>query len=245
MSTSENTNFEPGRLFLIPSRLGQQPPLEILPLSVRKKIEEIDFYIAENEKTARRFIKKLVPSKSQASLKFDILNKFTDEAELPSFLRPCQEGLDVGLMSEAGCPGIADPGADIVSIAHEKNIRVIPLVGPSSILLTMMASGLNGQNFAFNGYLPIDKKERKLKLKHLEKRSNDEQQAQAFIETPYRNEKLFRDILQHLHPSTQVTIGVEVTLPTEYIQTKTVADWKKETLDLHKKPAMFILQRKF
>lgn len=244
MSTRANASFEKGKLFLIPSSLGQQPPLEILPLSIRKKIEELDFFIAENEKTARRFIKSMVPSKSQPDLHFQILNKFTEEADLPDFLKPCQDGINVGLMSEAGCPGIADPGAEIVSIAHDKNIRVIPLVGPSSILLTMMASGLNGQNFAFNGYLPIDKKERKNQLKRLERRSLEEEQAQAFIETPYRNDKLLRDILKQLHPNTQVCIGVEVTLPTEYIQTKTVAEWKRENLDLHKKPAIFILQRK-
>lgn len=245
MAENLNPSFEKGKLFLIPSMLGDQPPLEILPLSVRKKIEEIDHYIAENEKTARRFIKKIVPAKSQPTLHFFALNKFTEAAELPTFLEPCLNGLDTGLLSEAGCPGIADPGAEIVKIAHEKNIRVIPLVGPSSIFLTLMSSGLNGQNFAFNGYLGIDKDERKRDIKRLEKLSQSANQAQIFIETPYRNEKLLQDLLKYLHPETKVCIGCEVTLPTEFIKTKTVKDWKKSKLDLHKRPCIFILQKEF
>ncbi|TQD39327.1 SAM-dependent methyltransferase [Haloflavibacter putidus] len=239
----KNTNSSKGNLYLIPSLLGDQPPLEILPLSVKKKIEEIDYYIAENEKTARRFIKKIVPGKSQPSLHFYALNKFTDASELPSFLEPCLEGIDTGLLSEAGCPGIADPGAEIVKIAHEKNIRVIPLVGPSSIFLTLMSSGLNGQNFAFNGYLPIDKQERKHSVKQLERLSQERQQAQIFIETPYRNDKLLDFLLSQLHPETKLCIGCEVTLPSEFIQTKTVAQWQKSKPDLHKRPSIFIFQK--
>ncbi|MDR6300344.1 SAM-dependent methyltransferase [Mesonia maritima] len=243
MAENLQANFQPGKLYLIPTTLGEQPPLETLPLSVRKKIEEIDYYIAENEKTARRFIKKIVPNKSQPSLHFQLLNKFTEESELPSFLDPCSEGINVGVLSEAGCPGIADPGADIVRLAHEKNIQVVPLVGPSSIFLTMMSSGLNGQNFAFHGYLPIDKSERKQHLKKLERLSLELNQAQIFIETPYRNDKFFQDLLQHLTPTTKICIGCEVTLATEYIKTKTVAEWKKTKLDLHKRPAIFIIQK--
>lgn len=243
MAENLQQKFQPGKLFLIPTTLGEQPPLETLPLSVRKKIEEIDHYIAENEKTARRFIKKIVPNKSQPSLHFELLNKFTDETELPRFLDPCLEGKDIGVVSEAGCPGIADPGAAVVRLAHEKNIKVIPLVGPSSILLTMMSSGFNGQNFAFHGYLPIDKAERKQHLKKLERLSLELNQAQIFIETPYRNEKFLQDLLQHLSPNTKICIGCEVTLSTEYIKTKTVAEWKKTKLDLHKRPAIFIIQK--
>ena len=235
--------FHPGKLYLMPSDLGNQAPLEVLPLSVRKKITEIDHYIVENEKTARKFIKSMVSNKSQASLKFEVLNKFTPESELPSFLEPCKNGNDIGLLSEAGCPGIADPGAQVVKLAHQNNVKVVPLTGPSSILLTMMSSGMNGQNFAFNGYLPIEKSERKKSIKNLERLSQEQNQAQIFIETPYRNEKLFADLKQHLHPYTRLCIGCEVTLTTEYIDTKTMAEWKKTSLDLHKKPVVFIVQK--
>lgn len=242
---SEHTQqlFHPGKLYLIPTSLGNQAPLEVLPLSIRKKITEINHYIAENEKTARKFIKSMVPGKSQPSLKFEVLNKFTEESELPTFLEPCKEGNDVGLLSEAGCPGIADPGAQIVKLAHQNNVKVVPLVGPSSILLTMMSSGMNGQNFAFHGYLPIEKSERKQMIKKLEHLSSEHNQAQIFIETPYRNEKLFNDLKQYLQTSTNLCIGREVTLASEYICTKSIAEWKKTSLDLHKRPAIFIIQK--
>ena len=181
-----------GSLYLIPTRLGDNAPLEVLPISVKKIIEKVDDYIVENEKTARRFIKKISSNKPQSALNIHILNKYTQEGELPSFLKACSEGRPVGLLSEAGCPGIADPGADIVKIAHEKDIRVIPLVGPSSILLALMSSGMNGQSFTFNGYLPIDKSERRSTLKKLERLSFDKNQSQIFIETPYRNNKCLR-----------------------------------------------------
>ena len=176
----EAYNFESGKLYLIPNDLGGSAPLEVLPLSVKKKIEDINDYIVENEKTARRFIKKMVPGKSQPSLNFSIINKYTKPEDLPEFLTACLEGKDMGVISEAGCPGIADPGADIVKLAHSKNIKVVPLVGPSSIFLTMMSSGLNGQNFAFHGYLPIDKNERKSAIRAFEKQSLENNQAQIF-----------------------------------------------------------------
>ena len=152
-----NSNY--GKLYLIPTRLGDNPPLEVLPISVKKIIELVDDYIVENEKTARRFIKKISSRKPQSSLELKLLNKFTLEEELPSFLDACKNGKPMGLLSEAGCPGIADPGADIVKLAHQNNIQVVPLVGPSSIVLALMSSGMNGQSFAFNGYIPIDKSE--------------------------------------------------------------------------------------
>ena len=232
-----------GYLYLIPTRLGDNAPLEVLPISVKKIIEQVDDYIVENEKTARRFIKKISSSKSQSSLNINILNKYTQENELPNFLKACLEGKSVGLLSEAGCPGIADPGADIVKIAHEKNIRVIPLVGPSSILLALMSSGMNGQSFTFNGYLPIDKSERRSALKKLEKQSFDKNQSQIFIETPYRNNKMLEDICSSLGGNTRVCIACDITLPSEYIKTKTVTEWKRETVDLHKRPAIFIIQK--
>ncbi len=146
-----------GKLFLIPTTLGANEPLEVLPISVKKTVEDIDFFIVENEKSARRFIKKIAPRKSQPSLRLFVLDKYTSEFESKSFIDPCFQGINVGLLSEAGVPAIADPGANIVMLAHQKNVEVVPLVGPSSIILAMMGSGLNGQNFAFNGYLPIDK----------------------------------------------------------------------------------------
>lgn len=231
-----------GRLFLIPNRLGEQPPLEVLPLSIRKKITEISHYIVENEKVARAFIKKIVPSKNQNKLELMLLNKFTQDIELPEFLKPCHEGIDIGIITDAGCPGIADPGAKVVALAHRQNIRVVPLVGPSSILLALMASGLNGQSFAFQGYLPIDKNECKKAIRHLEKQSLQNEQSQIFIETPYRNEQLFDTFVQTLRPSTQLCIGVDLTLSTEYISTKPVAEWKHQKPDMHKRPAIFIFQ---
>ena len=171
------------------------------------------------------------------------MNKYTQESELPSFLNACLSGRPVGLLSEAGCPGIADPGADIVKIAHEQDIKVIPLVGPSSILLALMSSGMNGQSFTFNGYLPIDKAERRSKLKKLEKQSFDLNQSQIFIETPYRNNKMLQDICTSLGANTRVCVACDITLPTEYIKTKSVKEWKQENVDLHKRPAIFIIQK--
>ena len=236
-------NTQKGKLYLIPTQLGDNAPLEVLPISVKKIIEVVDEYIVENEKTARRFIKKVSSGKSQASLKIHLLNKFTQETELPGYLDSCLEGKNIGLLSEAGCPGVADPGAEVVKIAHQKNIQVVPLVGPSSILLALMSSGMNGQSFAFKGYLPIDKSERKGALKNLERISLKENQSQIFIETPYRNNKMLEDIISCLQQDTRLCIACDITLPTEYIKTKTVEEWKHEKVDLHKRPAIFIIQK--
>ena len=231
-----------GKLYLIPTTLGDNEPLEVLPISIKQTIESVDHYIVENEKTARRFIKKINPRKSQQSLQLNLLNKFTEIHEIPTFLKPCLEGVNVGILSEAGCPGIADPGADVVKIAHEKNIQVVPLVGPSSILLALMASGFNGQNFAFNGYLPIDNSDRKKTLKALEKKSRELQQSQIFIETPYRNDKMLQDLTKTLASNTLVNVSCDITLPTEYIATKKVSEWVHTKIDLHKRPTIFIIQ---
>ena len=236
-------NTSKGKLYLIPTRLGDNAPLEVLPISIKRIIESVDYYIVENEKTARRFIKKVSSNKSQPSLKISILNKFTEQSELPSYLDACIEGENVGLLSEAGCPGIADPGAEIVKIAHLKDIQVVPLVGPSSILLALMSSGMNGQNFAFNGYLPIEKSERKAALTHLERLSFEKKQTQIFIETPYRNNKMLEDICASLNVHTRICVACDITLPTEYIKTKTVKEWKHTTVDLHKRPSIFIIQK--
>lgn len=237
----ENTT-KTGKIYLIPTTLGDNEPLEVLPISIKRTIEQIDYYIVENEKTARRFIKKISSGKSQPSLHIELINKFTDPQIIPSFLDPCFEGKSIGIISEAGCPGIADPGAEVVKIAHQKNLQVVPLVGPSSIFLALMASGLNGQSFAFNGYLPIDSSERKAVIKKMERISKDNNQSQIFIETPYRNDKLLAEFLKTLANHTLLCIATDITLPTEQIATNTIAEWKKMNVDLNKRPTIFIFQ---
>lgn len=232
-----------GKLYLIPTTLGLNEPLEVLPISVKKKVEELNFFIVENEKSARRFIKKIAPRKSQPSLRIFVLDKFTTEFEAKAFLDPCFQGVSVGLLSEAGVPAVADPGANLVMLAHLKKVPVVPLVGPSSIILAMMASGLNGQNFAFNGYLPIETAERKKAIKVFEKRSKELQQSQIFIETPYRNNKLLVQLKAVLTPSTQLCIAADLTLATQYIRTQTAKEWKTESPDLHKRPCIFIFHK--
>ena len=223
--------------------MGDTAPLEVLPLLVKKAIEEIDYYIVEHEKNARAFIRSMVPRKSQPDLQFSIINKFTDPSEIPGMLQPCLQGLDVGVISDAGCPGIADPGADVVAQAHRLGVKVIPLVGPSSILMAMMASGFNGQNFAFNGYLPIDKRERRAEIKRLERLSGDIEQSQLFIETPYRNNQLLESLISVLQPQTSLCVACDITLPTEYIRTLTAEEWEHTRVDLNKRPTLFIIQK--
>lgn len=232
-----------GNLYLIPCTLGETPPLEVLPFLVKKAIEEIDYYIVENEKVARRFIKSIVPRKSHPDLKISLINKFTDESDIPHMIDPCLNGLDVGVISDAGCPGVADPGALVVAHAHKKGIKVVPLVGPSSILLALMASGLNGQRFAFNGYLPIDKRERRKEIKRLERLSEEQDQSQLFIETPYRNNQLLESILSTLQDQTMLCVACDITLSSEYIKTQTVNEWKKTKVDLNKRPTLFIIHK--
>jgi 16S rRNA (cytidine1402-2'-O)-methyltransferase len=242
-TATPKTTSTRGKLYLIPTTLGESDPLDVLPQTVKRAVNFIDDYIVENEKTARKFIKSIHPEKVQASLRLSALNKHTLISEHNKMIQPCLEGKNIGLMSEAGCPGIADPGAVIVKLAHEKNIQVIPLVGPSSILLALMSSGMNGQNFAFNGYLPIDKAEKKVAIKNLEKLSQDKNQSQIFIETPFRNNKMLDDILQTLQPNTHLCVAADITLPSEYIKTMRVSDWKKTTIDLHNRPTIFIIQK--
>jgi 16S rRNA (cytidine1402-2'-O)-methyltransferase len=233
-----------GKLYLIPTTLGEtENPFDVLPQTIKRSIELMDYYIVENEKTARKFIKSVCPEKVQASLKLSALNKHTQKSEYSEMIQACLEGINVGLMSEAGCPGVADPGAVIVKLAHEKGIQVVPLVGPSSILLAIMASGMNGQSFTFNGYIPIDASEKKSALKGLEKLSMDKNQSQIFIETPYRNNKMLEDILNALHPETHLCVATDITLPTEYIKTMRVVNWKKAKVDLHNRPTIFIIHK--
>uniref|UniRef100_UPI004048654C SAM-dependent methyltransferase n=2 Tax=Flavobacterium TaxID=237 RepID=UPI004048654C len=213
-----------GKLYLIPITLSNPGettvvPEDVLPQTIKRAIDFIDYYIVENEKTARKFIKSIHPEKKQPELKISVLNKHTEITEHNEFIQPLLNGANIGLMSESGCPGIADPGAVIVKLAHEKGIQVVPLVGPSSILLALMASGMNGQSFAFNGYLPIDKNDKKQALKNFERISQDKNQSQLFIETPYRNNKLMEDLLQILQPNTYLCVACDITLPTEFIKT--------------------------
>ncbi|AVI51538.1 SAM-dependent methyltransferase [Pukyongia salina] len=234
---------EKGNLYLIPCTLGETPPLEVLPLLVKKAVEEIDYYVVEHEKNARRFIKSISPRKSQPDLQFKLINKYTDESEIPDMLAPCHEGLDVGVISDAGCPGIADPGAAVVEEAHKQGIKVVPLVGPSSILMAMMASGFNGQNFAFNGYLPIDKRERRKEIKRLERLSEEYNQSQLFIETPYRNNQLLESILSTVQGNTRICVACDISLPDEFILTLTADEWKQKKVDLNKRPTLFIIHK--
>jgi 16S rRNA (cytidine1402-2'-O)-methyltransferase len=237
-------NLSLGKLYLIPTTLGEEgDPNDVLPQTIKRSIDFINDYIVENEKTARRFIKSIQPAKVQASLRLSALNKHTEVSEHSKMLQACMEGKNVGLMSEAGCPGVADPGAVIVKLAHEKGIQVVPLVGPSSILLAIMASGMNGQSFAFNGYIPIDKGEKKTALKNLEKLSQDKNQSQLFIETPYRNNKMLEDIINAVNPSTYICIATDITMPTEFIKTMRASEWKKIKVDLHNRPTIFIIHK--
>jgi 16S rRNA (cytidine1402-2'-O)-methyltransferase len=232
-----------GKLYLIPNTLGDTNPMDVLPNTVQRAIELTHTFVVENEKDARKFIKSICPDKIQANLKLSPLNKRTEKSEHFAMIKPCLEGENIGLMSDAGCPGVADPGAAIVKLAHENGIQVVPLVGPSSILLALMASGMNGQSFAFNGYLPIDKDEKKAMLKSLEKLSADKNQSQLFIETPYRNNKMLEDLLSILQPSSHLCVAADITLPTEFIKTFRVSEWKKIKVDLHNRPCIFIIHK--
>ena len=230
-------------LFLIPTTLGDTPISKALPDYNKTVILSIKHFIVENIRTARRFIKKTDPSIDINSLTFFTLDKHTPKESISSFLKPIEEGFSIGIISEAGCPAIADPGADVVAIAQQKNIKVIPLVGPSSILLALMASGFNGQNFAFHGYLPIDNEQRIKALKNLEQKIYSENQTQLFIETPYRNNKIFDDIIKSCKSSTKLCIAADITLDSEYIKTLSISDWKKQKPDLSKRPCIFGLYK--
>ena len=233
---------ESGKLYLIPTTLGDNEPMQVLPVTVQTTVMQLQYFFVENEKSARRFIKTIAPQKAQSELILFILNKYADIKESSNFLDNCAKGISVGLLSEAGTPAIADPGAHVVMMAHERNIKVVPLVGPSSIVLAMMSSGLNGQNFAFNGYLPIESNTRKAAIKDFEKTSKLKNQAQIFIETPYRNNQLLDDLKKTLNETTYLCVASELTLDSEYIKTLQIKDWKRLETDLHKKPAIFILQ---
>ena len=229
------------KIYLIPTTLGNSEISSVIPKNIENIIEDLNFFIVENIRTARRYIRKVSKTKVIDDITFFELNKHTKANELSSFLQPAMEGNNIGIISEAGNPGIADPGADIVSIAHRKGLQVVPLVGPSSILLALISSGLNGQNFAFNGYLPVKQNERIKKIQFLENRSKSENQSQIFMETPYRNMKMIDDILSSCKKNTLLCIATDVTLEGEFIKTKTIAEWKKNKPEINKRPSIFIL----
>ena len=230
-------------LYLVPTSLGECDFNRILPAQNTEIVSALRFFIVEDVRTARRFLKKMNQSIDIDSLTFFILNQHTSPEELSGFLKPMFDGNDMGVLSEAGCPAIADPGADVVAIAQRNNFTVVPLVGPSSILLSLMASGFNGQSFAFVGYLPIQPDERSKALKKLESRVYAENQSQIFIETPYRNMKMVDEILKACQPNTRLCIAVDITLPTEYIKTKTIKEWKNQLPELSKRPCIFLLYK--
>lgn len=232
-----------GTLYFIPVPLAEDTsPQQVVPPEVISRMHSLQHFIVENEKTARQFLAASGHPTPIRELTFSLLNKDTQPKELSALLQPLQHGTDVGLMSEAGCPGIADPGAALAAVAHQKGIRVAPLIGPSSLLLGLMASGLNGQRFTFLGYLPSDKAERIKAIKGIEFDSKKQQTTQLFIETPYRNQHMLEDLVASLQPQTKLCVACNITAKNELIVTKTAAEWKKTPLpDVHKQPTVFLL----
>ncbi len=228
------------KLFLIPTVLSDNSLDNVIPPIVYELINNIDIYIVENLRSARRFLKKLNIKKKIDELDFFILNKHTSNIDLEVFLEKIK-GKDFALISEAGCPAVADPGANLIRISHKKDIKIVPIVGPSSILLSLMASGMNGQNFAFVGYLPIKKNERIKKIKFLEKRAKNEKQTQIFIETPYRNLRMLEDLFAICNPETEICIASNITSKDEFIKTKKIKYWKKNIPNIHKIPTIFLM----
>jgi 16S rRNA (cytidine1402-2'-O)-methyltransferase len=227
------------QLFLVPNLLSDNDWQNVLPAGVYTVLTGTRYFIVENVRSARRFLKKVNKDIDIDSLNFFILNKHTKEPEISGFLDPLKQGNNIAVISEAGCPGVADPGSEVVRIAHQNNYKVTPLSGPSSIILALMASGLNGQNFLFHGYLPVQNNHRLKAIKNLEKRAG--YQTQIFIETPYRNNRLIKDILSTCSPDTKMCIAANLTGKNEFISTKTIKTWKKNVPDLHKQPAIFLL----
>lgn len=230
-------------LYLLPVTLGDTAIESVLPAYNKEIILQIKHFIVEDVRSARRFLKKVDKDIDIDSLTFYPLNKHTSPEDISGYLKPLAAGLSMGVISEAGCPAVADPGADVVAIAQHKNLKVVPLVGPSSIILSVMASGFNGQSFAFYGYLPIEPGERIKTIKHLEQRIYSENQTQLFIETPYRNNKMAEDIIRNCRPQTKLCIAANITCNGEYIKTKTVKEWQGKLPDLSKIPCIFLLYK--
>lgn len=229
-----------GKLFLIPNVIAESTQEEVIPASVNHILPTISHFLAEDIRTARRYLSSLKIYPSIEALHFQVLNKDTKPNELPGLMSPLTEGFNLGVISESGCPGIADPGALAVDYAHRNKIQVVPLVGPSSILLALMASGLNGQRFAFHGYLPVEGKEAAHAIKELEKESKQKNQTQIFIETPYRNNSIYEHLLKHLHSETRLTVAIDLTSKDEWVQTLTIRDWTNQKTSWPKSPAIFL-----
>ncbi len=233
--------LELGRLLLLPAPLGENS-LHTIPEYAINAMHQLKYFIAERAKTTRHFLKATQLPIPIQELNITELNKRTDPSEIPLLLAPALEGHDIGLLSEAGCPAVADPGAKLVGTAHKKGIEVVPFVGPSSILLALMASGLNGQQFCFNGYLSPKRPLLAKDLKRLETKSQKNGQTQIFMETPYRNNALLEEATKALNTSTLFCVAADITLPTQFIKTQTIEQWRKKPLpDLHKRPAIFLL----
>ena len=233
-----------GKLYLIPTTLGDfETATQVLPSYNSMLVHRLTDFIVEQVRTARRFLTALQHPVSIDEMTFYELNKHTDLSDIGNYLDATEEGRSIGLLSEAGTPCVADPGALIVAQAHQKQIEVVPLVGPNSLLLALMASGFNGQHFLFHGYLPIENNARNRKIRALEAAVYQQDQTQIFIETPYRNNKLFETLLKLLRPETKICMAVDLTLPTAFIRTKSVAQWKRQRTDLHKRPAVFLVYR--
>ena len=230
-------------LYLLPVTLGDTPIEKVLPAYNREIISGIKYFIVEDVRSARRFLKKVDSAICIDELTFYTLNKHTSPEDISGYLKPLLEGHSMGVISEAGCPAVADPGADVVAIAQRRNLKVVPLVGPSSIILSVMGSGFNGQSFAFHGYLPIDPAERTQRLKELETRVYAENQTQLFIETPYRNQKMLEEILKTCRPQTKLCIAANITCEGEYIKTKSIKDWKGHLPELNKIPCIFLIYK--
>ncbi|OGX90705.1 SAM-dependent methyltransferase [Hymenobacter coccineus] len=230
-------------LYLIPTPLADDTAAQVLPPQVVAAVARLPYFLVENARTARRFVKSVAPARVIEDIRFGVIDKDSTPAEVRAALEPLlREGLDAGVLSEAGCPGIADPGAALAAEAHRLGLPVVPLVGPSSLLLALMASGLNGQQFAFHGYLPIEKGPRATAIKALEREAQQRNQSQLFIETPYRNGALFLDLLAHLQPATRLCVAADVTGAGEFIRTRPVSEWRKQTApELHKIPTVFVL----
>lgn len=230
-------------LYLIPVLLGDTSVERVIPEFNKRIVSELKFFIVENIRSARRFMKKCDPDIDIDSLTFYELNKHTNKKDIEGYLAPMKSGNSMGVISEAGCPAIADPGAEVVAIAQKKGYKVVPLVGPSSLLMAIMASGFNGQSFAFHGYLPIDSSKRVSKIKYLEMQSYKDDQTQLFIETPYRNQKLAEDIIENCKPHTQLCIAMNISCDDEWIVTKSVKSWKGNLPDMQKTPTVFLIYR--
>jgi len=232
-----------GTLYLIPTVLADDTAAQVLPAQIATQVAALSYFLVENARTARRFIKSVAPSQIIDELRITVIDKDSTPTDISAALKLVQTGTDAGVISEAGCPGIADPGAELARAAHQLGIRVVPLVGPSSLLLALMASGMNGQSFTFHGYLPIEKAKRIAALKNLERLALTQNQTQLFIETPYRNMQLLEDLLTQLQPSTRLCIAASLTATNEYVQTNTVASWQGKLPEIHKQPAVFLIGR--